>query len=573
MRVSRRTRLSLRVVALGYLFVLLAVPIGVILWRTFEPGLSVFIASISTPAAKSALNLSLLIVAITVPVNVVFGVATALALVRGRFRGRGLLQAVVDLPFAVSPIVVGVSLIMLWGVNGWFGALDRSGFQVIFGIPGMVLATIFVTLPFVVREVEPVLHEIGQEQEQAASTLGANGWQTFWRITLPAIRWGLTYGVVLTVARALGEFGAVIMVSLRLPRRLPDADAPRALPLHRRPQHLRRVCRRHPPHGHRAARAAAHDRARPQEERPMITVTSARKDYGSFTALDDVSLDIPSGSLTALLGPSGSGKSTLLRAIAGLEEARLGHRDDRGPRRHGRAAAATRHRLRLPALRRLQAHDGPRQRRLRPDDPQAPQGRDGQEGRRACSRSSGSTASSTATPRRLSGGQRQRMALARALAVDPQVLLLDEPFGALDAKVRTDLRQWLRRLHDEVHVTTVLVTHDQEEALDVADRIAVLNKGRIEQVGDPVTLYERPANDFVMGFLGSVAHLGGQARATARHRPRARPRDGPGPRRQGRRLPRCHRRRRRARRAPRLRGAGRPARRLRRALRRADHAA
>ncbi|CAN7529311.1 sulfate ABC transporter permease subunit CysW [Terrabacter sp. LjRoot27] len=217
MRVSRRTRLSLRVVALGYLFVLLAVPIGVILWRTFEPGLSVFIASISTPAAKSALNLSLLIVAITVPVNVVFGVATALALVRGRFRGRGLLQAVVDLPFAVSPIVVGVSLIMLWGVNGWFGALDRSGFQVIFGIPGMVLATIFVTLPFVVREVEPVLHEIGQEQEQAASTLGANGWQTFWRITLPAIRWGLTYGVVLTVARALGEFGAVIMVSSGFP--------------------------------------------------------------------------------------------------------------------------------------------------------------------------------------------------------------------------------------------------------------------------------------------------------------------------------------------------------------------
>jgi sulfate/thiosulfate transport system permease protein len=121
------------------------------------------------------------------------------------------------LPFAVSPIVVGVSLIMLWGVGGWFGAIDRAGFQVIFGLPGMVLATIFVTLPFVVREVEPVLHEIGTEQEQAASTLGADRWQTFWRITLPAIRWGLTYGVVLTVARALGEFGAVIMVSSGFP--------------------------------------------------------------------------------------------------------------------------------------------------------------------------------------------------------------------------------------------------------------------------------------------------------------------------------------------------------------------
>ena len=217
MRVSRATRLSLRIVALGYLFMLLAVPIGVILWRSFAPGLSAFIASVSTPAAQSAINLSLLIVVIVVPLNVVFGVATALALVRGRFRGRGLLQAVVDLPFAVSPIVVGVALIMLWGAGGWFGALDQAGLKVIFGLPGMVIATIFVTLPFVVREVEPVLHEIGQEQEQAASTLGANRWQTFWRITLPAIRWGLTYGVVLTVARALGEFGAVIMVSSGFP--------------------------------------------------------------------------------------------------------------------------------------------------------------------------------------------------------------------------------------------------------------------------------------------------------------------------------------------------------------------
>ncbi|GAA5030813.1 sulfate ABC transporter permease subunit CysW [Terrabacter aeriphilus] len=213
MKVSRRTRLSLRAVALGYLFVLVGVPIAVILWRTFAPGIPAFLTSVSTPAAQSALNLSLLIVAITVPINVVFGVATALALVRGRFRGRGLLQAVVDLPFAVSPIVVGVALIMLWGSAGWFGALDNAGFKVIFGLPGMVIATIFVTLPFVVREVEPVLHEIGIDQEQAASTLGANGWQTFWRITLPAIRWGLTYGIVLTVARALGEFGAVIMVS------------------------------------------------------------------------------------------------------------------------------------------------------------------------------------------------------------------------------------------------------------------------------------------------------------------------------------------------------------------------
>lgn len=217
MKLSVFTRISLRTVALGYLFVLLIVPIGVILYRTFENGIMAFVESISTPAAISALNLSLLIVAIVVPLNVVFGIVVALALVRGRFPGRGVLQSVVDLPFAVSPIVVGVALIMLWGAGGWFGGVESLGFTVIFGLPGMVIATIFVTLPFVVREVEPVLHEIGEEQEQAAATLGANAWQTFWRITLPAIRWGLTYGIVLTVARALGEFGAVIMVSSGFP--------------------------------------------------------------------------------------------------------------------------------------------------------------------------------------------------------------------------------------------------------------------------------------------------------------------------------------------------------------------
>ncbi|CAM2961080.1 sulfate ABC transporter permease subunit CysW [Skermania piniformis] len=217
MKLSYLSRISLRTVALGYLAVLVVLPVGMILWRSFERGLGAFFDAVSTPAAISALNLSLLIVAIVVPLNVLFGVVTALALVRGRFPGRGFVQGIVDLPFAVSPIVVGVSLILLWGVNGWFGGLDRYGLQVIFSLPGMVLATIFVTLPFVVREVEPVLHEIGDEQEQAAATLGASNWQTFWRITLPAIRWGLTYGVVLTVARSLGEFGAVIMVSSGFP--------------------------------------------------------------------------------------------------------------------------------------------------------------------------------------------------------------------------------------------------------------------------------------------------------------------------------------------------------------------
>ena len=194
MRISPFTRYTLRTIALIYLFVLLIVPVGLIFWRSFEHGFGQFWEWITTPAAIAALQLSLLIVVIVVPLNVIFGVATALALVRGKFPGKSFLQSVVDLPFAVSPVVAGVALILLWGYGGWFGGIESTGFRIIFGFPGLVLATLFVTLPFVVREVEPVLHEIGTEQEEAAVTLGANGWQTFSRITLPAIRWGLTYG-------------------------------------------------------------------------------------------------------------------------------------------------------------------------------------------------------------------------------------------------------------------------------------------------------------------------------------------------------------------------------------------
>lgn len=213
MTLSRRTVLTLRILALAWIGVLVVLPVGTILWRALSPGVDQFWEWITTPAAISALKTSLLIVVIVVPLNVVFGIVVSLGLVRGRFPGKNIVQAIVDLPFSVSPVIVGVSLILLWGHGGWFGGIESTGFKIIFGLPGMVLATIFVTLPFIVREVEPVLHEIGTEQEQAASTLGANRWQTFRRITLPSIRWGLSYGVALTVARALGEFGAVIMVA------------------------------------------------------------------------------------------------------------------------------------------------------------------------------------------------------------------------------------------------------------------------------------------------------------------------------------------------------------------------
>jgi len=239
-----------------------------------------------------------------------------------------------------------------------------------------------------------------------------------------------------------------------------------------------------------------------------ITVIGANKRYGDFNALDNVDFVVPAGSLTALLGPSGSGKSTLLRAIAGLDipdsgTVMINGQDVTGvpPQRRGIGFVFQHY----AAFKHLTVRDnvafGLKIRKLpkaeikaKVDDLLEVVGLAGFQ---------------TRYPNQLSGGQRQRMALARALAVDPKVLLLDEPFGALDAKVREDLRAWLRRLHDEVHVTTVLVTHDQAEALDVADRIAVLNKGRIEQVGTPAQVYDNPANPFVMSFLGAVSKING----------------------------------------------------------------
>jgi sulfate/thiosulfate transport system permease protein len=211
------SRLGLRTVALGYLFLLLAAPVGLIFYRTFENGFGPAWEAVTTPEAQHAFWMTITMIAIAVPANTIFGVITAILLVRHKFPGRALLNAAIDLPFAVSPVVIGLALILVYGQGGWFGGwLTEQGIQVIFSTPGMILATMFVSLPFVVREVVPVLREIGTEQEQAASTLGASGFQTFWRVTLPSIRWGLTYGVVLATARALGEFGAVSVVSGKL---------------------------------------------------------------------------------------------------------------------------------------------------------------------------------------------------------------------------------------------------------------------------------------------------------------------------------------------------------------------
>jgi len=207
-------RILLRLVAVVYLAGLLVLPLGMILWRTFEHGPWPVWEALTSPYALHALWLTLLMVVISVPLNTLFGVGVALLLARGRFPGKSLLSAIIDLPLALSPVVVGLALVLAYGTSGWFGpALQALGIRVIFALPGMVLANVFISLPFVAKEVLPVLREIGQEQEQAAYTLGASPLQTFIRVTLPAIRSAVAYGVVLTTARVLGEYGAVNVVS------------------------------------------------------------------------------------------------------------------------------------------------------------------------------------------------------------------------------------------------------------------------------------------------------------------------------------------------------------------------
>ncbi len=250
-----------------------------------------------------------------------------------------------------------------------------------------------------------------------------------------------------------------------------------------------------------------------------IDVRGLNKRFGDFVALDDVTVTLPTGQLTALLGPSGGGKSTLLRIIAGLDSADSGTVTIEGteathlPAQKRNVGFVFQHYAvfkHMTVAQNVAFGLEIRTNSLRA--PWSPQRREDRERIRAkvdeLLRLVHLQQFAHRLPSQLSGGQRQRMALARALAVEPSVLLLDEPFGALDAKVRKELREWLRRLHDEVHVTTVFVTHDQEEALEVADEIVVINEGRVEQIGTPDTLYDAPANDFVMGFLGEVTRLG-----------------------------------------------------------------
>ena len=208
------TRAVLMLVALGYVTVMLLLPLGAVLFEALRKGIDLWWASISEPDARSAIRLTLIVAAISVPLNTIFGVTSAWAISKYDFRGKGLLVALIELPFSVSPVVSGLVFVMLFGANGWFGPwLEDHDIQIVFALPGLVLATVFVTFPYVTRQLVPLMTLQGREEEEAALTLGASGWRTFWRVTVPNIRFGLLYGVLLCNARAMGEFGAVSVVS------------------------------------------------------------------------------------------------------------------------------------------------------------------------------------------------------------------------------------------------------------------------------------------------------------------------------------------------------------------------
>jgi sulfate/thiosulfate transport system ATP-binding protein len=589
-------RWPLTIAALAILTWLIVIPVVNVFYEALAKGPVEYWTTLAGDAdTLAAIRLTLTVAPVAVALNVVFGIAAAWTIARFRFRGRAFLTSILDLPFAISPVVAGLIFVLLFGLQGLFGEWLRDhGIKILFSTPGLILATSFVTMPFVARELIPLMEAIGDEEETAAVSLGAGAWHMFRRVTLPNIKWGLLYGIILCNARAMGEFGAVYVVSGRitgqtdtLPLRVEKlfqeynmhgsfvaasllcflAVGTLAIKTFLEWKTRRELAERNfvPDHdalgdssswvpalapalagagvgiggvslavgGIGASRSTPVVREKP---RPLayesvgtggsapapdldappsgvgISVRGISKTFGNFHALDNVNLDVPDGSLIALLGPSGSGKTTLLRIIAGLETADTGtvrYRDvdathqSPGSRNVGfvfQHYALFRHMSVFEnvafGLRVRRSH--------RPGESAREREERIAERVRELLHLVQLGSYEKHAPSQLSGGQRQRVALARALAPDPKLLLLDEPFGALDARVRKELRSWLRKLHHEIGLTSVLVTHDQEEAFEVADRVVVMNRGRIEQEGSSTDVFDHPANAFVLDFLGNV---------------------------------------------------------------------
>ena len=327
----RWLRVLLTATALGFLLLMLVVPLVAVFYEALKGGWDLYLQSLTDPEAWSAIKLTLITALIVVPVNAVLGVAMAWLLTRFDFRGKQLLTTLLDLPFSVSPVVAGLMFVLLFGAHTALGGwLEAQGIQIIFAIPGIILATLFVTFPFVAREIIPLMQAQGDSEEQAALILGASGWQMFWRVTLPNIKWALLYGIILTNARAMGEFGAVSVVSGHI--RGETNTIPLLVEIFYNEYNFTGAFALS---GVLALLALAtllvqniitklqdkKTRRRRKERSMSITIQNLNKHFGNFHALKNINLNVPTGKLVSLLGPSGCGKTTLLRIIAGLENA------------------------------------------------------------------------------------------------------------------------------------------------------------------------------------------------------------------------------------------------------------
>ena len=505
---SKEVKFLLIGISVLFLFVMLVLPLFVVVTEALKKGWQVYIEAVTDSYTIDALMLTLKATVIAVLCNTFFGLCAAWAVTRFQFKGKKILTTLIDVPVTVSPIIAGLIYLLVFGKQSiLYPYLQKAGIQIVFAVPGIILATVFVTFPFVFRELLPVLESIGTDEEEAAALMGAKGWTIFSKITFPHIKWALLYGIVLCTARAMGEFGAVSVLSGHL-RGLTNT-----LPLH--VEILFNEFQYVPAFAvssilgdygcHSSDHTKYHGTSGQKGGSIMyVELKDINKTFGDYKASDHVSFGIEKGKLIGLLGPSGSGKTTILRMIAGLEQPDSGEiiidgrvvndipASERGIGFVFQSYALFRYMTVYDNIAfglKVQKADKTYIKK-RVTELIELIGLKGLEKR---------------YPSQLSGGQRQRVAFARALAPNPQLLLLDEPFAAIDAKIRQELRTWLKDMIEKLGITSIFVTHDQDEAIEVADEIIITNRGHIEQKGSPVEVYQSPETAFSASFFGQAA--------------------------------------------------------------------
>ena len=518
---KQRTKIILITISALFMIVMLVLPLFSVITNSLSEGFKFYVSSISTEYVRSALFVTILATLVAVTINTFFGIMAAFLLTKFSFKGKQVLATLIDIPFSISPVIVGLAFLMTFGRLGWTYPAIRAintffgtNIRIAFAIPGVILATIFVTFPFVSREIIPILNSQGKDEEEAAALMGASGFTIFRKITLPQMKWGLIYGIILCSARALGEFGAVNALSKTRGETFTLPLEIDALYMSGTTSSITAafavssvlvliavvvlILRNIAWYDETVSRDADKERT---EDKMYVEMRNIYKQYGNFRASDNVSFGIEKGKLAALLGPSGSGKTTLLRMIAGLENPNAGDIFIDGKRVNDIPAAKRGIGFVFQSyalFRYMTVFDNiafgleiakmpKKQIKERVFELLELTGLSGLENR---------------YPNQLSGGQRQRVAFARALAPNPQVLLLDEPFAAIDAKVRSELRLWLKEMVSKLGITSIFVTHDQDEAVEVADEILITNHGKIEQMGSPLEIYKSPKTPFVAQFVG-----------------------------------------------------------------------